>query len=60
MTMEEIDESIGFAIERHRPHLTNSIVYSEVIKFCGSQPCSSSREQRYYGLIELEHSTAGR
>ena len=21
--------------------------------FCGSQPCSPSREQRYYGLIEL-------
>ena len=46
---------IYFATEPHRPHITNSLVYIEVITFCGSQPCSPSREQRYYGLIELEH-----
>ena len=29
-------------------------MYIEVIKICGSQPCFPSREQRYYGLIELK------
>ena len=48
---------IYFAKEPHRPQVTNSPVYIEVIKFCGSQPCSPSREQRYYGLIELKPKT---
>ena len=45
---------IRFAKESHHPQVTNSPVYIEVINFCGSQPCFPSREQRYYGLIELK------
>ena len=41
----------------HRPQVANSPAYIEVINFCGSQPCSPSREQRYYGLIELKPRT---
>ena len=48
---------IYFAKEPHRPHVTKSLLYIEVKNFCGSQPCSPSREQRYYGIIELEHKT---
>ena len=48
------------AKEPHRPQVTNSPAYIEVINFCGSQPCSPSREQRYYGLIELEPRNSGR
>ena len=51
---------IYFAKEPHRPQVTNSPVYIEVINFCESQPCSPSREQRYYGLIELEPRTSVR
>ena len=55
-------EGLGvyFAKKPHRPQVTNSLVYIEVIKFCGSQPCSPSREQRFYGLIELEPRTSVR
>ena len=35
-------------------------MYIEVINFCGSQPCSPSREPRYYGLIELKPRTPDR
>ena len=48
---------IYFAKEFHRPHVTNSLLYIEVMNFCGSQQCSPSREQRYCGLIELENKT---
>ena len=49
---------IYFAKEPHRPQVTNSPVYIEVIIFCGSQPCFPSRKQRYYGLIELKPRTS--
>ena len=42
----------------HRPQVANSPLYLEVINFCGSQPCSASREQRYYGLIQLKPRTS--
>ena len=48
---------IHFAKEPHRPQVTNSPVYIEVINFCGSQPCFPSRKQRYHGLIELKPRT---
>ena len=48
---------IYFAKDPYRPQVSNSPVYIEVINFCGSQPCSPSREQRYYGLIELKPRT---
>ena len=51
---------IYFAKEPHHPQFTNSPMYIEVINFCGSQPCSTSRGQRYYGLIELGPRTSGR
>ena len=55
----EIKElGIYFAKEPHRPQAANSPAYLEVINFCGSQPCSPSREQRYYGLIELKPRTS--
>ena len=46
---------IYFAKEPHRPDVTNSLVYIEVMNFYGSQPCYASRERQYYGLIELEY-----
>ena len=49
---------IYFAKETHQPHVTNSVVYIEDINFCGSQPCSPSPGQRFYGLIEMEHRTS--
>ena len=49
---------IYFAKEPLRSQVTNSLVYIEVINFCGSQPCSPSCEQRYYGLIKLEPRTS--
>ena len=49
-----------FCKRTRRPQVTNSLVYIEVINFCGSQPCSPSRGQRYYGLIELEPRTSVR
>ena len=51
---------IYFAKDRHHPQVTKSLVYIEVINFCGSQPCFPSRGQRYYGLIELEPRTSVR
>ena len=51
---------IYFAKEPHRPQIADSHVYLEVINFCGSQPCSTSREQRYYGLIDLKPRTSVR
>ena len=57
----EIEGSgIFFAKETHRPQVTNSPMYIEVINFCGSQPCSSSRGQRCYGIIELKPRTSVR
>ena len=45
---------IYFAKEPHRPEVTNSLVCIEALNFCVPQPCSPSREQRYYDLIELK------
>ena len=45
---------IYFAKEPYRPRVINSLVYLEVRKLCGPQPCSPSCEQRYYGLYELK------
>ena len=56
-SLESEGLGIYFAKEPHRPQVTNSFVYNEVINFCGSQPCSPSREHWYYGFIELEHRT---
>ena len=58
LQIEEL--GIYFAKEPRRPQGTSSFVYIEVINFCGPQPCSPSREQRYYGLFELEPRTSVR
>ena len=49
---------MSFKRRAYCPQVTISFVYIEFVSFCGSQLCSPSREQRFYGLIKVESKTS--